>query len=174
MKGICLGLWFVLSLNNAIYCQYTSKIVRLDSIVNELVVHSIKANDTVSFKKRLQYKVFKIRQSDIDNNGTEEFILGVVKKTTFDTTVCNRINIWKIEKNTIIPMWLGSKMSHPLIDFELKKDGTVNVIYTIECENDGLYLLVEYKWRSFGLKFVKFIKREVDLNTAKQILNMEL
>jgi hypothetical protein len=156
------------------YSQYIGQLIKIQENRYQLIVNKIPLSDSVIIKKSLNYPVFKFQQVDIDNNGKIEFVLGVVKRTIFDSTMCKRINIWKIENGDIVPMWLGSKMSHPLYDFETGKDSAGCVVYTIECEKNGLYLVAQYHWQSFGLKFLKYIKREIDLNESYHILNNEL
>lgn len=139
-----------------------------------LVVKRVEMKGTIILTKRMYFPIFKLRQADLDGDGKDDFILGAIKRTVFDTSICKRINIWKIEDNTIVPMWLGSKMPRPLYDFEIQKDKEGNMVYTIECENGGLFMVVAYKWRSFGLKFIGYIKREIQLDEAYQILNYQL
>lgn len=158
----------------SVHGQYSAQILKVDSLQNQLVVTNATNPGLPAYTKRMNYPIFKLREADLDNSGHNVIILGVVKRTKFDTTRCKRINIWKIEDNAIIPMWLGSKLSHPLYDFELKKDKSISTICTIESENDGLYLVAAYQWHSFGLKFIRYIKREITLDIAYQTLNNEL
>jgi len=152
--------------------QFSARILKVDSLQNQLVVNVPDNGSPII--KQMNYPIFKLREADIDNSGKNAFILGVIKRTKFDTTHCKRINIWKVENNAIVPLWLGSKMSHPLYDFELKKDNAVQTICTIENEKDGLYLIAQYKWHSFGLKFIRYIKREITLDIAYHTLQNEL
>lgn len=165
---------FSLILGIPAFGQYSAQLLKTHVERYYLIVNKVLGSDSIVLKKQMNYQVFKLCQADIDNSGQDEFITGAIKRTKFDTTVSKRINIWKIEDNAIVPMWLGSKMSHPLYDFEIKADSCGHVICTIELEKDGLYLIAKYKWHSFGLKFIAYIKREINLNEAYLTLNNEL
>ena len=171
MKNVVVFIWlFIVYIYAPIHGQYTARIEKQDNVHNKLVVDVVTKGETVTLSKPMNYSIFKLKQADIDSCGQTEIILGVIKRTKFDTTRCKRINIWRIENNAIVPMWLGSKMSHPLYDFELKKVGPITIICTIEEEKDSLYLVAAYKWHSFGLKFLQYIKREVTLDNAYNLL----
>jgi hypothetical protein len=36
-------------------------------------------------------------------------------------------------------------------------------------ESNGLFLVAEYEWHSFGLKFTRYLKREIDFNEASEL-----
>jgi hypothetical protein len=74
--------------------QFTSQLVQLDSNKYQLFVKvAMEKDDSISLTKRLPYNVFKIRQADIDKDGTDDIILGVNKITHSDSVVRTRINI---------------------------------------------------------------------------------
>jgi len=169
IKGILVC--FVLIYCNKLHGQFTSNLVQLDTNKYQLIVKAATGNgDSAILTKRLPYNVFKIRQADIDNDGADEIILGVHKITHLDSIVRARINIYSVESKKITPQWLGSFMAHPLYDFELASKNNNFYIVTIEYEQNNLFLVSEYEWHSFGLKFIRYIKRNIILNEALTIL----
>jgi hypothetical protein len=152
--------------------QFKSSLVQIDTNKFQLVVKSLSPNgDTLFLSKRLPYPVFKIRQADVDNDSKDEIILGVYKATHLDTLSRNRINIYSVDSNKIKPKWLGSFLPHPLYDFDLVKRENKSYVITIEYEQNNLFLLAEYEWHSFGLKFVRYIKRNIYLSEALTLLS---
>jgi hypothetical protein len=166
----CISIFIFLLLNAFLSkAQYTSWLVKIDPAKYQLFVKVENEPDTVS--KILPYKVFKLRQADLNNDGMDEIIVGVSKKTKLDNTERKRINIWKINDNRIEPMWLGSFLPHPLYDFDIGHENKKTIVVTIEYEQDNSFLIAEYEWHSFGLKFIRFVKRKIELTGAQTILN---
>jgi hypothetical protein len=69
-----------------------------------------------------------------------------------------------------VPKWLGSFLPHPLYDFELASKNNNFYIITIEYDQNNLFLVSEYEWHSFGLKFIRYINRNISLNEALTLL----
>ena len=70
----------------------------------------------------------------------------------------------------IRPLWLGSRVSQPLVDFHYYKINSEGIIRTIELEKDNTFLVAEYCWQGFGLAFIHYLARERTLQEASQIL----
>lgn len=167
---VCLAVSFSFCfIFSGLKAQYTSCLVKTDSAKYQLIVQYTNNGDSVS--KFLPYKVLKLRQADVDNDGNDEFILSVLKKTILDKTERKRINIWKIKDNRIVPMWLGSFLPHPLYDFDIGYENKKTIVVTIEYEQDNSFLIAEYQWHSFGLKFIRFVQRNLQLSEAQTFLN---
>jgi hypothetical protein len=72
-------------------------------------------------------------------------------------------------------LWLGSRMSKPLVDFEpaYLVDSLNNkkcIIRTIEQEKSGKFLVANYQWRKFGIEFINYEIRESDSLMARNFL----
>jgi hypothetical protein len=66
-------------------------------------------------------------------------------------------------------MWLGSKLGGILEDFRFvapAEGDSIGRIRALESTTDSLYVVSDYKWRSFGMKFDHFIIKGVDKETA--------
>lgn len=70
--------------------------------------------------------------------------------------------IFKQVNGKVRPLWLGSKLGGILEDFRYK-DGKIRAL---ESTTDSLYVVSDYKWSSFGMKFDHFIIKGVDKETA--------
>ncbi len=117
----------------------------------------------------LPYPVYQFHVGDIDNNGKKDAMVGVIKKTRFDSVVRKRLFIFKNYKGYVRPLWLGSALGQPLVDFNFHKEEEA-IIRSVEREKLGAFLVAEYRWRRFGLEFVRYLGREMDSITAINML----
>ncbi len=119
---------------------------------------------------KLNYPVYHFECADIDADGNDDIIVGVIKPTRFDSISRKRIFIFKLIDGYIRPLWLGSRVGQPLEDFKVVRGDSLNLIRTIEMEQNGNYLVADYKWQSFGLTFVKYVSRNINLKEARNLL----
>lgn len=124
-------------------------------------------------KWKLPYATYRFAVADINADGNDDILVGVIKATRFDTVPGKRIFIFKTIDGKIRPLWLGSRVGSPLYDFLPVKDTSGFKIRTIEYEQSGNYLVAEYYWESFGLKFSDYLAREIALDEAKPYLISE-
>lgn len=116
---------------------------------------------------RLDFPVYQFCTGDVNGDGVDEAIVGVVKPTRFHPEPARRIFIFKNHRGHVRPMWLGSKLGGRLVDFRLK-DGRV---FSIENAPDGSCFVAEYRWEGFGLKFVDYLIRGVNEQQAYLTFN---
>jgi len=138
--------------------------------INDSLSFIVLLSDSLVDKWELPYPVYQFQIGDIDEDGDDDLIVGVIKTTRFDSTLAKRIFIFKNYHGYVRPMWLGSKLSKPLIDFRFYKSKDGSRIKSIEKEKEGKYLVAEYKWRKFGLEFIQYIEREVSIEQAQKTL----
>lgn len=126
---------------------------------------------------KLPYLVYNFEVADADNDGQEDIWVGVIKETRFDKNLRKRLFLFKIIEGKIRPLWLGSRMSKPLVDFSpaylidsLNQNNKKCIIQTIEQEKNGKFLVANYQWRKFGIEFIKYEIRETDSLTARSFL----
>lgn len=124
---------------------------------------------------KLPYPVYNFEVADVDNDGQDDIWVGVIKETRFDKTKRKRLFLFKIIEGKIRPLWLGSRMSQPLVDFapvciidSLEKKKCI--IRTIEQEKSGKFLVANYQWRKFGIEFINYETRQADSLTARYFL----
>lgn len=136
--------------------------------VNYLQCH---VNDSLTSTWPLRYPVFKIEKGDVNNDGTEDLAVGVIKTTRRDTVARKRLFLFQVRNRSIIPLWLGSSLSHPMEDFSLYKSDSRFVVRSIEVEKSERYLIAEYEWFGFGLSFRRYLHRELSLDKARRLLD---
>ena len=144
---------------------------------------------------RLAYPVYQFQTGDVDGDGSEDAMVGVIKGTRFYPQKARRLFIFKQIDGTnkkgepckkVRPMWLGSKLGGILEDFryiapadeadtahtpdsaDRLKGGRIRAL---ESTTDSLYVVSDYKWSGFGMKFDRHIIKGVDKETATKYLN---
>jgi len=148
--------------------------VLLEQYFDSLSVLKLFVNDSLNSTWELKYPVYQINFGDVNNDSIPEIIVGTIKATRYDPKIDKRLFIFKITDDYYIrPLWMGSRVSQPLVDFSLKEQYPISKIRTIEREQDGTYLVAEYRWRGFGLDFVEYIHHHISIDRAKQELNKE-
>ena len=130
---------------------------------------------------RLPYPVYQFQTGDVDGDGSEDAMVGVVKGTRFYPEKARRLFIFKqIDGHTAAgeackkarPLWLGSKLGGILEDFRFVEpvdtaDGDRRgIIRALESTTDSLYVVSDYVWSGFGMKFDHYIIKGVDKLTA--------
>ena len=126
---------------------------------------------------RLPYPVYQFQTGDIDGDGSEDAMVGVIKATRF-YQLGKRLFFFKQIDGTntkgepckkVRPLWLGSKLGGILEDFRfvapLEGDGKGR-IRALESTTDSLFVVSDYKWAGFGLGFDHYIIKGVDKETA--------
>ena len=111
---------------------------------------------------RLPYPVYQFQTGDLDGDGNEDAMVGVIKGTRFYPEKARRLFIFKQVKGKARPMWMGSKLGGILEDFRYH-DGKIRAL---ESTTDSLYVVSDYVWSGFGMKFDRFIIKGTDKQTA--------
>ena len=111
---------------------------------------------------RLPYPVYQYQTGDVDGDGREDAMVGVVKSTRFYPEKARRLFIFKEVNGKARPMWLGSKLGGILEDFRF----TEGRIRALESTADSLYVVSDYRWAGFGMTFDHHITEPTNKETA--------
>ena len=111
---------------------------------------------------KLPYPVYQFQTGDVDGDGMEDAMVGVVKATRFYPEKARRLFIFKLVNGKARALWLGSKLGGILEDFRFV-DGKIRAL---ESTTDSLFVVSDYKWDKFGMAFDHFIIKGVDQQTA--------
>lgn len=112
--------------------------------------------DTVQWD--LPYDIYQLKTLDFNGNGNDEILVGVVKKTRFDPQKNKRLFIFKIFEKEIRPLWMGSKVAHPLDHFTTQQINDSAYIITREIKTNGDTLYGFYVSAPFGISWIKHEK----------------
>ncbi len=133
------------------------------------------ASDTLSYlvldtdsgtdRHRLPFEVYQFCTGDVDGDGSEDALVGVVKTTRFDPVKARRLFIFKNHQGHIRALWMGSRLGGILQDFCFI-GGRVR---TLQATTDGRYAVVEHEWRKFGLGARRFLAANVSLDEALSV-----
>ena len=95
---------------------------------------------------QLKYPVYRFATADINDDGSVDAVVGVYKASRFFTTPNRRVFIFKNYEGLIRPLWLGSRLSGELVDFNVVD----NKVRAIEKAKDR-FVVSDYSWNGFGL-----------------------
>lgn len=115
---------------------------------------------------KLPYPVYRFDTGDIDGDGKEDAMVGVIKSTRFYPEKARRIFIFKlVDGKKVRPLWLGSKLGGVLQDFRYVN----GYVRALEITGNNLYSVSDWKWNNFGLHFERFLIKQSSKKNATQI-----
>jgi len=120
---------------------------------------------------RLPYPVYRFQTGDVDGDGVEDAMVGVIKGTRFFPEKGRRLFIFKNHEGKVRPLWMGSKLGGILQDFrfvESPERETSGRIRSLETTADGRYVVAEYRWEHFGMGFIRFLIKNVTREEAEK------
>ncbi len=96
------------------------------------------------------YNPWKIILNDIDNDGRNDLLVGVYKKTRYHEEKDNRLFVFNTDKNYIYPKWLGSRIGKPFVDFTVINDGINRLVVLEKNQEENQQNIEQYIWNGFG------------------------
>ncbi|HOT27985.1 MAG TPA: hypothetical protein PLU72_07330 [Candidatus Ozemobacteraceae bacterium] len=100
---------------------------------------------------RLTPPLFKLLLADIDGNGTDDLIAGVER--TIRGRVWKRVYVYESRHPDFPPLWLGSRLSFVLDDFNVVSVRGRPGLRAVE-RRYGRKVTSEYLWYTFGFRTV--------------------
>ncbi len=134
-------------------------------VENDSLAYLVLRTDSTTDRWRLAFPVYQICTGDVDGDGQEDALVGVVKSTRFDKKTARRLFIFKNHKGHIRPLWMGSQLGGILHDFKIVNGR----VFTLQATTDGQYVVLEHVWRKFGLGTQRFIVKGVPHEEALQV-----
>ena len=122
----------------------------------------------------IPYEIYDIQTGDINNDSHTDICVGLIKRTPFDPVLRKRLFIFRIDRDNIRPLWLGSRLAYSFEQFSVINTASGCVVRTLEKEKDGKWSVSEYRWQCFGLAFVRRIARLVTYKEANELLKNDL
>ncbi|MDR2840131.1 MAG: hypothetical protein LBV75_02540, partial [Paludibacter sp.] len=153
--------------------QTVLSLIKTNDSVYDLKADVFYADSLISSDQwRLNYPVYQFDCEDINNDGVPEIAVGVIKSTRFDLVCRKRLFIFKLyEGKYIRPLWLGSRVSYPLVDFKIAGKSGNKYFKTIEQNGENSFVVAEYRLDAFGLQWVRYIQENIDRKKAEKLFN---
>ena len=112
--------------------------------------------DSVVDTWKLDYPVYRFTCGDMTGDSIPEVLVGTIKATRYRPEKDKRLFIFHLYKGQFIrPLWLGSRVGCPLIDFKVETDSMPNLVHTWEHKDNGDTIEALYQLKGFGLKYVR-------------------
>lgn len=147
---------------DSVTCRYktteTEGILRLVALSDSVYEIQHLINENIEDRWKLDYDVYRFDCGDLTGDGMPEVVVGTIKATRYRPNKDKRLFIYHLHDGRYIrPLWLGSRVGRPLIDFKVERDSVPNIIHTWEHGDNGDTILVLYRLKGFGLKFYKYV-----------------
>ena len=144
---------------DSVTCRYSSAIgegvLRLVSVTDSTNRIEHLKGDSVVDAWALDYPVYRFTCGDMTGDSIPEVLVGTIKATRYRPEKDKRLFIFHLHKGQFIrPLWLGSRVGCPLIDFKVETDTVPNLVHTWERKDNGDTIEVLYRLKGFGLKYV--------------------
>lgn len=124
----------------------------------------------------LPHPVYQFQVGDVNGDGIDEALVGVVKPSRFHRETAadghradelqRRLFVFKNYRGRVRPLWLGSRLGGVLQDFRFR-DGR---LYTLELTAPDLYGVGEYVWNKFGFALQRYVVKGVARSQAVDAL----
>ena len=142
---------------DSVTCQYRCAmgegVLRLVSVTDSTNRIEHVKGDSVVDTWKLDYPVYRFTCGDMTGDSIPEVLVGTIKATRYRPEKDKRLFIFHLYKGRFIrPLWLGSRVGCPLIDFKVETDTVPNLVHTWE-RKDGDTIEVLYQLKGFGLKY---------------------
>lgn len=112
-------------------------------------------NDSL-LDKWTEMNVFRFDCGDVTGDGNAEILVGTIGSTRYRPEADKRLFIFHLYNGKLIrPLWLGSRVGGPLKDFVVEHDSVPAMIHTWEFNPDSTVVQRIYRYKGFGLEFVK-------------------
>lgn len=115
---------------------------------------------------KIPYPIYHWEIADVDEDGCDEILVGVIKTTRFDPNPGKRLFIFKLFEGHIRPKWMGSRLSQPLVQFKCIRAAEQTHILSMEKEPSDKFTLAIYQYGAFGLEFQTYLIRELNKREA--------
>ena len=131
-----------------------------------------KRNDSILLRDYLVFKdsIYNFKTIDVNQDGVQDFCIGFVKTTRWNSTPKPKIHIYSHKNGKIYPIWRSSRIGTNLVDFEIDSTDNIAGIKILDNPRDNVFNISLYRWKSFGLKFVKYIYTDLDSLTSIKLL----
>ena len=157
----------IISLFCCLFCTGLSAQTFSLKQINDTCSVLVLTTDSMSDEWMLTYPVYQFRVGDVDGDGVEEALVGVVKSTRFYPEKGNRLFVFKNRDGRVRPLWMGSRLGEELVDYCVANGKLLSIE---RCWN-GQYNLDVWEWSRFGPRFSRYILTNATLEEVNQTFN---
>jgi hypothetical protein len=163
MMSLAILAWGMLSVLSSLVPQRAQ-----GTLLSDYTLH--RTHDSLYYLNewRLPYPVYQFCTGDVDGDGSEDALVGVIKTTRYYKDRGRRLFIFKHVNGKVRPLWLGSKLAGQLQDFRYINGG---IVRSLESWPDGRYSVAEWRWKDFGLSFQRYLVHQTDQSNAISIFS---
>ncbi|MBO7133426.1 MAG: hypothetical protein J6W06_04625 [Bacteroidales bacterium] len=140
-------------------------------MVNDSLYNLVLETDSSRDVWELRFPVYRFCTGDMDGDSIVDAVVGVEKPTRFDPVVRKRVFMFHNVKGKVRPLWMGSRLGQPIVDFRVVQVDHETRLRSVEEEQNGKFLVAEYKWGSFGVEFIRYLCRDFGFDDSMEILN---
>lgn len=123
-----------------------------------------KAVDSKTFND----SIASITVVDADNDGNEDLAIGIIKASRWSAVKSLKMHLYKIREGRILPLWRSSKLTRNMQDFCFTRDNDTTAALVIEKSPASRFNLIEFQWKYFGMKYVRYVLQDQDSTTVYQ------
>ena len=138
---------------------------------NDTLYNLVLETDSSRDVWELRFPVYRFCTGDMDGDSIVDAVVGVEKTTRFDPVVRRRVFMFRNIGGKVRPLWMGSRLGQPVVDFRVVQVDGETRLRSVEEEKNGKFLVAEYRWSSFGVKFIRYICRDFEFDNSMEILN---
>jgi len=137
---------------------------------NRIILDRYKQKDQISSEQLwLDYDIYQLKIGDVDNNGSVDVCVGVIKSCQYDSRCQKRLFVFENRDGCLTPLWLGTYLAFTLDDFKIYEDNGLSYIATIERDEDYNFLVVQYGWGDFGPVCKSFLLEKANYHEAEKL-----
>jgi hypothetical protein len=95
---------------------------------------------------------WRLELADVAGDGKVRIVVGITKSTRYRPSPHNCLFVLQPRDGRLAPVWLGSALSRPFIDFAYgrSRSGVGASLYALERAPDGSLGAAAYRWNGFG------------------------
>lgn len=99
-----------------------------------------------------RWRPWRLELADVAGDGKVHIVVGVVKSTRYRPAPHNCLFVLQPREGRLAPVWLGSALSRPFVDFAYGRGraGIGAALYALERARDGSIGAAAYRWNGFG------------------------
>lgn len=127
-------------------------------IDDDVVIYSMEEDLLEIFRKDFtDFNPWKITIGDVNGDGIDDISIGVYKESPLHPVMAKRPFIYNYTEEDLKPLWRGSRLSKPFVDYDfIDIDGDeMDELISIEILSDDRKVINTYKWKGFGFEGYK-------------------